>query len=237
MQGSLLNRIVEATSNKEQIILDPFCGCGSTIISAHANERKWIGIDVTYLAINRVLSRLEEVFRTQFKDDAQKITVHGDPKDVQSAMNLWQNDPKDFEVWAINRLIKAEAIEKRGKDRGIDGLYYFQEQDGVKKAIIQVKGGKNLKRDMIATLKGDMEREEAKLGYMITLHQPTRDMMIEAVDSGTYESALWQTKYPKIQIKTVEDLLEGKGTGLPPSASITKKFEALKKEVAKGQLL
>ena len=231
----LLDRIIQSTSKENDIVLDPFCGCGTTVISAHANSRQWIGIDVTYLAINRILSRLEEIFPNEFKD--QKITVHGDPEDEQSAINLWQNDPKDFEVWAINRLVKAEAREKRGKDKGIDGIYYFQERDGIKKAIIQVKGGKNIKRDIIATLHGDMEREKAALGLLITIHEPTRDMQIETVDAGFYESDLWQTKYPKIQIKTVKQLLEGKGTGLPPSASVIRKFEALKEEVKNNLLL
>ncbi|MGA2670646.1 MAG: DNA methyltransferase [Dehalococcoidia bacterium] len=233
----LLDRIIKATSNEGEIVLDPFCGCGTTIISAHSNNRQWIGIDVTYLAINRVLSRFEELFGTQFKDDSQKIKVIGDPQDEQSAINLWETDPKDFEVWVINRLVRAQAREKRGKDKGIDGLYYFQEYDGIKKAIIQVKGGKNLKRDMVATLRGDMQREDAKLGLLVTIHEPTKDMIREALDTDAYESSLWQKKIPRIQIKTVRQLMENQVTGLPPSAETTKKFELLKKEVATESLL
>jgi site-specific DNA-methyltransferase (adenine-specific) len=204
---ALLERILEASSNKGDVVLDPFCGCGTTIHAAQKLGRQWIGIDVTYLAINLIKRRLNDAFG----DDVQ-FKEKGQPTDFGSAKELARLDKWQFQQWALS-LIDARPRtggEGKGPDRGVDGLLYFYEsKEKREKIIVQVKGG-GVKRSDIATLLGDVNNQKAKGGILVSLEKPSKPMREEAVAAGRYTSALWHDKdYPKIQILTVEGLLDG----------------------------
>jgi site-specific DNA-methyltransferase (adenine-specific) len=206
---ALLERIIEASSNEDDMVMDPFCGCGTTIAAAEKLNRKWIGIDITHLAITLMKHRLN----TAFGKDLSPYEVIGDPKDLQGAKALAEHDRFQFEWWALGKVAARPAQDKKkGADSGVDGyIYFFDDNSGkAKKIIVQVKSG-NVKRGDIATLKGDMEREKAMIGAFITLEEPTRPMTEEAVSAGFYEPELLHgKKYPKIQILTIKESLEGK---------------------------
>ena len=212
---ALLERIVQASSNEGDVVLDPFCGCGTAVAAAQKLNRNWIGIDITHLAVALIKNRLKTAFKITPGQDYQVV---GEPVDVGSARALAEQDRYQFEFWAMSLLeaFPREQSKKKGADRGIDGLIYFV--DGQKramhKAVVQVKSGK-VSSPHIRDLKGTVEREKASMGLFITLEPPTRDMRTEAVNAGLYHSDLWQTDFPKIQIRTVEELLAGNGFEMP----------------------
>ncbi len=208
----LLERILRASSNEGDIVLDPFCGCGTTIIEAESLGRRWIGIDITHLAISLMKSRLRDTFGPDLSD----YDVVGVPQDVESARALAVESEHDgryqFEYWALG-LVDARPANRgrRGADSGIDGyINFFDDNSGkAKRIIVQVKSG-HVRRDMIATLKGDMAREKAEIGLFITLNPPTRPMVQEAAAAGIYVPEHYPDhRYPRLQILTVEGLLSG----------------------------
>jgi site-specific DNA-methyltransferase (adenine-specific) len=203
---SLLERIVEASSNKGDMVLDPFCGCGTTVHAAQKLGRQWIGIDVTYLAINLIKRRLLDAFgrRAQFEE-------RGQPTDFGSAKRLAELNKFQFQHWALS-LIDARPLregEGKGADRGVDGLLYFYEsKEERRKIIVQVKGG-GLKRGDVATLLGDVNNQKAAGGILLTLKEPTPAMRQEAAEAGRYQSKTWHQKdYPKIQLLTIAGVLD-----------------------------
>ena len=209
---ALLERIISASSNEGDVVLDPFCGCGTAIAVAERLKRRWIGIDITHLAISLMKSRLRDTFNS----DLSNYDVVGVPQDVESARALAVESEHDgryqFEYWALG-LVEARPANRgrRGADSGIDGyINFFDDNSGkAKRIVVQVKSGQ-VRRDMIATLKGDMERENAEIGLFITLNQPTRPMIQEAVSAGIYTPDHYPDhRYPRVQILTVEDLLSG----------------------------
>ena len=223
---ALLERIINAGSNEGDIVLDPFCGCGTAIVVAQKLNRKWIGIDITHLAISTMKWRLEKMF------PSIKYQVVGEPVDLSGARDLFNYDRYQFQYWAVS-LVKGQpyADKKKGADTGIDGLLYFQdEKDKFKKAIISVKGGKNVHVDMIRDLCHVIDREKADIGLFITLEQPTKPMSDEAIAKGLYKSPLGKN-YAKIQILTIQELLQGNKPEIPPQVasiytpSIAKKDE------------
>jgi len=222
---ALLERIIGASSNPGDIVFDPFCGCGTTIHAAQKLNRQWIGIDITYLAINLIKRRLKDAFGEEIEFEEK-----GAPTDFESAKRLAELDKFQFQHWALS-LIGARPLreaEGKGADRGVDGLLYFYETERKdipgrimeeplprnepvhrEKIIVQVKGG-GVNRADVATLLGDVENQKAAGGVLISLEKPTRQMRTEAVDAGRYTSKLWHDKdYPKIQILTAEGLLDG----------------------------
>ena len=211
---ALLERIIEASSNEGDVVLDPFCGCGTAVAAAQKLNRHWIGIDITHLAVALMKNRLKTGFGLV---SGKEYKVVGEPVDVGSARALAEQDRFQFQYWAMS-LLEAlpKGDEKKGADRGIDGVVHFV--DGPKremqKAIVQVKSGK-VSSPHIRDLKGTMEREKAALGLFITLEKPTRDMQLEAVSAGFYHSELWKRDYPKVQIQTVGELLGGKSFEMP----------------------
>ncbi len=226
---SLLERIILASSSENDWILDPFCGCGTTIAVAEKLKRNWVGIDITSLAINLVKHRL----RDQHDIGRKQIYVDGLPTDLTGAKELFKKDPFEFEYWALDLVNAMPAQSKtkdkmRGADKGIDGVVVFHKDmangngNGTGngkweygKAIVQVKGG-GVQRNQIATLKGDVEREKAEAGIFITLEKPTGPMTSEAVDGGSFKTKLTgQKEFPKIQILTIDELLRGKLPDLP----------------------
>lgn len=210
----LLERIINTSSNEGDIVLDPFCGCGTAIVVANKLNRKWVGIDVTYLAINLVEKRLVDKFG---KGVRGTYKVYGDPFDFKSAQELFDQDSKDkhaFELWAL-KLVNARP---RLKDGGVDGVIGFiDENDDPKRIIVQVKGGVSLIPSIIRDLDGTVKNENAVIGLLITLHQPTKGMYEYANHAGDYKTAQREKPFPLLQIRTVNELLEGKQFDLPIS--------------------
>ena len=238
---ALLERIIQASSNEGDVILDPFCGCGTAVAAAHKLNRRWVGIDITHLSISLMKYRLKDMFGLVEKKD---YAVIGEPEDLGSARQLARSDRYQFQWWALS-LVQAKPLGgeggregKKGRDKGMDGVLNFLEEKGkLQRVLIQVKSG-HVKSGDVRDLRGVVEREEAALGVFVTLETPTQDMVTEAVSAGYFQSKAWQKDYPRIQILTVEDLLTGKGIDMPPSAYGTfKQAEKVKKQVGKqGQL-
>ncbi len=206
---ALLERIIAASSNEGDIVLDPFCGCGTTIHAAQKLKREWMGIDITHLAISLIEKRLKDAF------PGIKYEVHGTPKDLEGARALAEQDKYQFQWWAVS-LINAVPFggKKKGADSGIDGLIYFKpEGKATEKAIVSVKGGDNVNVAMVRDLAHVVDREKAKIGVFITLADSTGPMRTEAVKAGFYETPYG--KYPKIQVFTIEDLFAGKQPNIP----------------------
>lgn len=228
---ALLERIIQASSDPGDIVLDPFCGCGTAVSAAQKTNRGWIGIDITHLAINLIKKRLLDMFGKQPDVDYE---VHGEPKDLEGAKNLANTDRYQFQWWALS-LINAKPYQdkKKGTDRGIDGIYYFddsQEQNQVKRAVVQVKSGKVQVKD-IRDLAHVLEREKVDFGIFITLEDPTKPMLTEAADVGLYSSSTWQKSYPRLQILTIADLLQNDAKpDIPSSRPIAVHIEAKKQE-------
>ena len=216
---ALIERIIQASSNEGDVVLDPFCGCGTAVAAAEKLKRQWIGIDVTHLAVALMKSRIRTAFGIVPGKDYQVV---GEPADVGGARALAEQDRYQFQFWAMS-LLEALPREdgRRGADRGIDGVLYFVDgpRRGMKKAIVQVKSGK-VSSPHVRDLKGTVEREKAALGLFITLEEPTSAMRTEAVSAGFYHSDVWQKDYPKIQLRTIAELLDGNDFELPPHPSV-----------------
>jgi DNA modification methylase len=202
---ALLERIIQSSSNEGDVILDPFCGCGTAVHAAETLKRDWIGIDITHLAISLIEKRMKDAFPSII------FEVHGTPKDLGGARNLAERDKYQFQWWACS-LVNAQPYQgkKKGADSGIDGIIFFQDDEkGAKKIIVSVKGGESVTRTMIADLKNSVEREKAEIGLFVTLAEATKPMITEAASAGFYESP-FMGAFPKIQILTIDDLLSGR---------------------------
>ena len=231
---ALLERIINASSNEGDVVLDPFCGCGTAVAAAERLNRQWIGIDVTHLAISLIRHRLHDTFGS----DLRSYDVIGEPEDVGSAEALARQDRYQFEWWALGLVDARPARDKRkGADSGIDGyINFFDDNSGKpKRIVVQVKSG-HVNRGMIATLKGDMEREKAELGLFVTLEEPTRPMLQEAVAAGFYEPEHYPgQQYPRLQILTIDELLAGKPAEYPRMGLQTTFRQAPRRRRAEGQ--
>lgn len=209
---ALLERIIKASSNENDIILDAYCGCGTTIAVSQRLERQWIGIDITYQSISLILKRLEDSFGKGVLDT---INLHGIPKDRESAIALANKTDdrtrKEFEKWAILTYTNNRAVinNKKGADKGVDGIVYFQGNDQTEKMIFQVKSGK-VKSGDIRDLLGTMTLQNASIAIFITLETPTTQMIKTAKDAGFYQNKYMSHSCDKIQIVTVADILEKK---------------------------
>ena len=225
---ALLERIIRASSNEGDIVLDPFCGCGTAIAAAHKLGRNWIGIDITHLSIALQKYRLQDMFELVSGAD---YAVIGEPATADAARELARDSANEgryqFEWWALS-LLRAKPMGgsagsrkgKKGADQGIDGIINFFDEDekGKKKAqmvVIQVKSGA-VKSGDIRDLKGTVEREGAAIGVFITLENPTQAMTKEALAAGWYESRTWGAQYRRLQILTIGDLFAGAGVEMPP---------------------
>ncbi len=202
---SLLERILSASSNPGDVVLDPFCGCGTTVHAAEKLDRQWIGIDVTHLAIGLIEKRLRDAF------PGVQFTTHGVPQDISGARDLARRGREDknyyfeFEKWALS-LINATPgnLSKKGADRGIDGNIYFGKTD---RAIVSVKAGDNVGVSMIRDLRGVIEREKAAIGIFLTLTPPTQPMISEAAAAGQFEMED-VAPVPRLQIVTIEEAMQ-----------------------------
>lgn len=204
---ALLERIINASTNEDDVVLDPFCGCGTAAYMAQKLGRQWTGIDITHLSISLVEKLLRDAF------PGIKFEVHGTPKDLAGARDLALRDKYQFQWWACS-LVNAQPFggKKKGADGGIDGLIYFtgveERKEATKRIIVSVKGGDNISVAMIRDLKGTLEREKAPIGLFVTLAEPTAPMKKEAASAGFYRCADGKD-YPRLQILTIEGLLNG----------------------------
>ncbi len=225
---ALMERIISVSSKEGDLVLDPFCGCGTTCVGAHKLKRRWIGIDITHLGIALQKHRLQDTFELASGRD---YAVIGEPRTIEGARELARDSANEgryqFEWWALS-LVGAKPIGgqpgsrkgRKGADKGIDGIINFFEQDDKGKAkartvVVQVKSGKVSVKD-IRELKSTIESEKAAIGLLITLEPPTQNMIKEALEAGYYESDFWQRRYRRLQIMTIGDLLGGAPFDMPP---------------------
>lgn len=235
---SLLERIINASTNTGDVVLDPFCGCGTSIAAAEKLKRRWIGIDLTNLAIALMKSRVKEMFSLE---PGRDYDVIGEPTDLSGAMQLAADSRYQFQWWALS-LIEArpvgaapgEKTGKKGSDRGVDGVINFMDDatNKAKRVLVQVKSG-GVKSGDVRDLVGTLESEKAAIGVFITLEEPTREMKTAAVKAGSYESPGFGRKYPRVQILTVAELLHGAKVEMPPAWGTFKKAQRVRKEHGK----
>ena len=206
----LLDRIILAGSNEGDVVLDPFCGCGTTVSAAERLGRGWIGIDIAYLAVALIEQRLSDAY------PGISYELEGVPHDLAGAEALFQQSPKNFEIWAVRQL-GGRPSGKGAGDEGIDGRIRFY-IDGKKwgTAIISVKGGDTINPAMVRELEGTVSKENAEIGVLVTRKAPTPGMIKSAVKEGSYEWPPTGAQYAKVQLVTVEDLLSGERGSLPP---------------------
>ncbi len=210
---SLLERIISASSNPGDVVLDPFCGCGTAVAAAQKMGRQWIGIDITHLAVTLMKHRLWDSFGKDLP-----FQVLGEPVSVPDAKTLASSDPYQFQWWALGLVGARPVDKKKGADKGIDGRLYFHDENGsgvTKQVIFSVKAG-NTGVAHLHELRGVIEREGAEIGVLITMENPTRPMRTEAASAGFYDSP-WGTRHPRLQLLTVEELLGGKQIDYPPT--------------------
>jgi DNA modification methylase len=227
---ALLERVIQASSNEGDVVLDPFCGCGTTIAAAQKLGRPWIGIDITHLAITLIKQRLLDAF-----GESINFEVVGEPVSVPDAAALAESDPYQFQWWALG-LVGARPVEgKKGADRGIDGKVVFQGDAAgrFEAVIISVKAG-GVTANHVRDLRGVVEREKAAIGVLISMEEPTKPMKTEAVTAGFFESKTWDRKHPKIQLLTVAEILDGKKIDMPPRREVDATFKRAPK--AKGKV-
>jgi site-specific DNA-methyltransferase (adenine-specific) len=216
---ALLDRILESSSNEGDVVLDPFCGCGTAVAVAQRLKRNWIGIDITHLAIGLIKSRLRDAF-----GDAISTTyrVVGEPVSLPDAEALAKEDPYQFQWWALGLVGARRSEQKKGSDQGIDGRLYFHDDESgkTKQIILSVKSG-HVSVPYVRDLRGVIDREKAEIGVLITLEEPTRAMLTEAASADFYKSP-WGN-HQRLQILTISDLLEGKKIDYPPTVNVTHK--------------
>jgi DNA modification methylase len=213
---ALLERILRTSSNEGGTVLDAFCGCGTAIAAAQKLGRRWIGIDISQVAVGIIRRRLRDMFGIEAGQD---YAVIGEPTDLSGAEALARQDRFQFQCWAVNRLCGVPIESKKGADRGIDGrLFFHDESPGgkTKQVILSVKSGGTGPAD-VRDLRGVIEREKAAIGVLVTLEEPTRPMLREAAEAGHYVSAAWNRKHERVQIITVREVLEGARIDMPPS--------------------
>jgi site-specific DNA-methyltransferase (adenine-specific) len=230
---ALLERILQASSNEGDTVLDPFCGCGTAIVAAQKLNRRWIGIDITHLAIALIKYRLSDMFDLK---EGKDYRVVGEPTTVAEARALAQQDRDEFQKWAIGLIPRARPYQdKKGKDTGIDGVLFFKDDlKDPKRALIQVKSGRVSVKD-VRDFRGVLEREGATLGLFVTLEPPTRDMVQEAEQAGFYTTPLGNLRIPRLQIRTVEELLAGTGFAIPSAALLMGVAQAERVSPSEGQ--
>ncbi|CAC5344431.1 MULTISPECIES: DNA methyltransferase [Planktothrix] len=236
---ALLERIIQASSNQGDVVLDAYCGCGTTVAVSQRLERQWIGIDITYQSISLILKRLEDAFG---QGVLEQIQLNGIPKDMKSAIALANKKDdrtrKEFEKWAVLTYSNNRAVinPKKGADKGIDGIAYFRsEQDEPEKIILQVKSG-NIKSGDIRDLQGTLTLEKAAMGIFITLKEPTKEMIKTAKSAGIYQNKYMSQSYDIISIVTIQEIIEDqKRLSIPLGYEVLKSAEK-QKEVKATQL-
>jgi site-specific DNA-methyltransferase (adenine-specific) len=233
---ALLERILKASSNEGDVVFDPFCGCGTTVQVAQRLNRRWIGIDITHLAIGLIKTRLDDAYGPDIRKTYEVI---GEPTDVHGAEQLADENKYQFQYWALSKAgaRPTDGIRK-GADRGIDGRQYFHEANSLesKQIIFSVKGGRNIGVAEVRDLIGVLQREKAEIGVYLSFEEPTKPMIREAAEAGFYTS-VDGSKYPRIQLLTVKDLLDGKMVQRPLHVRDTTFKKAPRSRVAAAENL
>lgn len=218
---ALLERIIRASSNEGDTVLDAYCGCGTTVAVAQRLGRRWIGIDITYQSISLILKRLQDRYPADWAAIEANILLDGVPRDLASAQALANRKDdrtrKEFEKWAVLTYSNNQARinDKKGADGGIDGVAYFLlDKDTNGKAVFQVKSG-GANRSTLATLNSDRQREKAEFGFLLTMDTPTKAMRDEIAAAGKYKHPLLNREDDRIQVVTVADILDGARLNLP----------------------
>ena len=212
---ALLERIITASSREGDVVLDPFCGCGTAVDSAVRLNRQWVGIDITYLAVDLIERRLQHTYGESVRGTYE---VRGIPRDVAGAQALFDRSPFDFERWAVS-LVNGTPNEKQVGDRGIDGVarFFTDTQRTTGRILISVKGGRNLNPGFVRDLLGTVDTNRAEMGTLVTLRSPTRGIA-DAIDhSGSYLWPVNGQRFPKAQMLTVPALLAGGRMNSPPT--------------------
>ena len=222
---ALLERIVEASSNPGDVVLDPFCGCGTTIEAAQKLERSWIGIDVTHLAITLIKVRLRDAF-----GDAAHYQVIGEPTTAEDAAELAETDKYQFQWWSLGLVGARPVDQQKGADKGIDGRTYLRFGDATCQIIFSVKGGK-LKATDLRDLRGVIDREKADIGVLLSFETPTKLMRAEAASAGFYKSP-WGD-HPRLQLLTVAELLAGASVDAPKTAGVNQTYKQAPRQLRK----
>lgn len=228
---ALLERIVMASSSPGQVVLDPFCGCGTAVHAAQKLKRQWIGIDITHLAISLIEQRLTDAFGNRCD-----FVVKGTPGDLDAARDLAKRDKYQFQYWAVS-LVKAQPFQgrKKGADGGIDGIKFFQDLDkaDARKIVVSVKGG-GLKADDVRALNHVREREQAEIALFISLETPTKGMIADAASAGFYTSATGR-RFPRVQLLTIDGLLTSKERAEHPDHQPDLNFKKARAEASGEQ--
>ncbi len=224
---ALLERIIATSSNPGDVVLDPFCGCGTTVSAAQQLHRRWIGIDVTYLAIGLIKTRLRDAY-----GDTSQYRVIGEPTTVEDAEKLAEQEPYQFQAWALGLVgARPSGDVKKGADKGIDGRLLFHDgSEKTRQIVLSVKAGK-LHANYIRDLRGVLEREKADIAVLLSFQTPTKLMRQEAALAGFYTSP-WG-KHARLQLLTVADLLDGKGIDYPRTAGINRTYKQAPKALKK----
>jgi DNA modification methylase len=235
---ALLERIIKASSKEGDVVLDAYCGCGTTVAVAERLNRRWMGMDITYQSISLILKRLEEHFGMA---SIKNVELTGVPEDFASAQALAnkQDDRtrKEFEKWTILTYSNNRAVinEKKGGDGGVDGIAYLIDFKGgneheYKTILFSVKSNKILSPSVIRDLNGTIERENATMGILLTLY-PMDNLVKESKKYGVYKNAMLGQSYPKIQVVSVDEILAGKTMKIPTSIEVLKEAEHKGKDI------
>ncbi len=217
---ALLERLISMTTRKGAVVLDPFCGCGTAVAVAQRLGRRWIGIDITHLAVTLIKKRLNDAFGKR-----AKYRVVGEPVSIEDAATLAGHDPYQFQWWALGLVNARPVEEKKGADQGIDGRIYFHDEielGKTKQIVISVKSG-HLQLSHLRDLRGVLEREDAQMAVLISMEPPTKAMRSEAAAAGFYKSP-WG-KHPRLQLLTIGELMRGAKVDYPPAGQVDATFK------------
>jgi DNA modification methylase len=229
---ALLERIIATSSNPGDVVLDPFCGCGTAVSASQNLDRRWVGIDITHLAVTLIKSRLLDAFKLEAGKDYKVI---GEPVSQPDAEALAASDPWQFQWWALGLVGARPVDQKKGADHGIDGRLYFHDEPGAntKHIVLSVKAGQNVGVGAVRDLGHVVKREGAAIGVLLTMREPTKPMRTEAAEEGFYDSP-WGGSYPRLQILTVAELLDGKRIDYPNVEGMDRTFRKAPRAGAKA---
>lgn len=209
---ALLERILRASSNEGDVVLDPFCGCGTTIDAAQRLGRRWIGIDITFIAVDLIEKRLRHTFGNSV---SSSYTVLGIPRDLRGAEALFGHSPFDFERWAVS-LVGAQPNEKQVGDKGVDGVArFYLDKKNIGRVLVSVKGGKTVTPQFVRDLIGAVETQKAQMGVLITMADPSPGVLDAVNHGGTYTWPINNSVFPHIQVITIKELLKGGRPKMP----------------------
>jgi DNA modification methylase len=224
---ALLERVIRASSNEGDVVLDPFCGCGTTVAVAERLQRRWIGIDATHLAIN--------IMRSSDRFKGVDLEVRGEPVDLEQAGRLAKTDPNQFQWWILGRVGARPALRAKSREAGFDGELFFSDAPQPaprKRVLISVHSGPP-PATSIRALRGALSSEGAELGVVLSLHEPTQAIVDEAAQAGRYESP--HGSHPRIQIVTAKRIFAGHGIEYPGTKSVPERRRGNRQDGTKAR--